>query len=248
MEQPEYEWMYHSEDGHWWFVSRRRLVNRLFERYLPDDSTRLILDVGCGTGANLAMLTDWGCAFGLDINPLALNLTRHRSLTRLTQASGLVLPYPSQNFSLVTCFDVLYHQWMVDDARVLAEFYRVLQPGGWLLLTNPALPALRSIHDEVYYTRRRYTVSDVRQQLAEAGFQVHFCSYIYCLLLPVFATLRLSSRWLPAFSQADRRPLPAWLNRWLIGLQNLELIWLLRGGMLPLGSSLMCLAQKAEEQ
>jgi len=244
MEQPEYEWMCHAEDWHWWFVSRRRLTSVLLERFLAPDSNQLILDVGCGTGANLEFLERWGRPIGLDLSPLALNFARLRQSLRLTRASGLVLPYPDHTFAMVTSFDALYHQWVVDDNRALDEFYRVLQPVGWLLLTNPALPVLRSTHDEIYYTRQRYTASDTRQKLAEAGFNVRVCSYIYFLLLPVFTAVRLISRWLPSANPVDRRPLPAWLNQSLIGAQNLEVMWLRRGKTLPIGSSLICLAQK----
>jgi SAM-dependent methyltransferase len=176
---------------------------------------------------------------------MALNLARRRKLPRLIQASGLVLPYPNNTFTLVTAFDVLYHRWITDDNQALDECYRVLQPGGWLLLTDSALPGLWSVHDEIYCARQRYALNDVRQKLAKAGFELYLCSYTNTLLLPIITVVRLASRWLPSASQQlDRRPLPIWLNRWLIGIQNLEAMWLRRGGTLPVGSSLVCLTQK----
>jgi ubiquinone/menaquinone biosynthesis C-methylase UbiE len=247
MKRPEYEWMYRSEDSHWWFVSRRRLVNALLEPLLSASSNERILDIGCGTGGNLERLARWGNTVGLDLNPVALNLARCRKLPRLTQASGPALPYSNDTFTLVTAFDVLYHRWIPDNNQALDECYRVLKSGGWLLLTNPALPALWSTHDEIFYTRQRYTLSNARQKLIESGFKPCLCSYANALLLPIIFVVRLAARWFKAMDQASRQPPPAWLNHWLIGIGNLEGAWVRRGGTFPLGSSLICLAQKSPE-
>jgi SAM-dependent methyltransferase len=248
MEQSEYEWMYKLEDTHWWFVSRQQLVNTLLEQQLTPGSNGFMLDVGCGTGGNLKLLGRWGNTIGIDLNPVALNYARRRNLPRLAQASGLTLPYPNNVFGLVTAFDVLYHCWITDDCQAIEECYRVLQPGGWLLLTDPALPGLWSTHDEVYYTRERYLLSDIRQKLADAGFEPCLCSYTNMLLLPIFTAIRLVSRCFPSTRKVDQQPLPVWLNQWLINIRHLETRWLRRGSTLPLGSSLICLAQKISDK
>jgi SAM-dependent methyltransferase len=160
-----------------------------------------------------------------------------------------MLPFPDNIFSLVTAFDVLYHRWITDDSHAIGECYRVLRPGGWLLLTDSALPALWSRHDEIYYARQRYSVGNMRHKLCRAGFELHKLSYTNSLLLPVVATVRLLSsrtalaRWFPSDGGADLMPLPGWLNRVLIGILSLEAFWL-RWGTLPIGSSLIGLAQK----
>jgi SAM-dependent methyltransferase len=248
MERAEYEWMYHHEDWHWWFVSRRQLAETLLQQWLTLCENDLILDVGCGTGGNLKFLSQWGKAVGLDLSPLALDFSRRRKFPGLAQGSGLALPYPDHAFALVTAFDVLYHRWIVDDNQAIHECHRVLQPGSWLLLTDSALPDLKSIHDEIYYTRQRYVLSDTRDKLTRAGFQPLACSYTNSLLLPVIAGVRLASRWLPSVGHADEQPLPRWLNQWLINIQKLEAIWLKRGSVLPMGSSIICLAQKSTEK
>jgi SAM-dependent methyltransferase len=248
MERSEYEWTYELEDTHWWFVSRRQLANALLEQQLTPGLNGFILDVGCGTGGNLDFLGRWGVTIGLDLNPLALNYARCRKLPRLAQASGLALPYPNNTFSLVTAFDVLYHCWITDDCQVIEECYRVLQPAGWLLLTDAALPGLWSTHDEIYYARQRYTLDDIRQKLANAGFRLCLCSYTNMLLLPIIIIIRLVSRCWPSTSKIDLQPLPAWLNQWLINIRHLETMWLRQGRTLPLGSSLVCLAQKVPDK
>src|SRR5216683_2024593 len=53
------------EDAHWWFASRRAIVDRIIERLgLPPDAA--ILEPGCGTGGNFPMLARRGRLFAID--------------------------------------------------------------------------------------------------------------------------------------------------------------------------------------
>jgi len=252
VERPEYEKMYELEDSYWWFVGRRRQVQMFIERQMPSGPDGPILDVGCGTGGNLEFLARWRRGVGVDLSPLALDFARRRELPWLVQGSGVALPFPDNRFSLVTAFDVLYHRWITDDSCALCECYRVLRPGGWLLLTDSALPVLWSRHDEIYYARQRYTLGDMRHKLCEAGFKLRKLSYTNTLLLPVAMAVRLLSirsllaRWFPSAGDSDLMPLPGWLNRVLIGVLSLEALWL-RWGTFPVGSSLIGLARKPGE-
>jgi SAM-dependent methyltransferase len=249
VERPEYEKTYELEDSYWWFVGRRRLVQTLLEQPgLPARYAR-ILDVGCGTGGNLEFLTRWGNGVGVDLSPLPLEFARRRHLSCLSQASGLALPYAEGVFDLVTAFDVLYHRWITDDTRALGECFRVLRPGGWLLITDSALPALWSQHDEIYCARQRYTLDNIRSKLHQAGLTLHKLSYTNALLLPVAFVVRsgparrVLARWFPSAGGTDLVPLPGWINRVLTGILSLEALWL-RRGTFPAGSSLIGLAQK----
>jgi SAM-dependent methyltransferase len=243
MEWAEYQKMYELEDSYWWFVGRRHCVAMLIERWMPPELAGPILDVGCGTGGNLAFLSRWGRSTGIDFSPVALDFARRRRLPCLVQASGLALPYPDSTFSLVTVFDVLYHRWVADDSQVVRECQRVLRPGGWLLLAEPALPGLWSRHDEVYYAWQRYTLGEIGRMLGGAGFKLCKLSYTNALLLPLLVAARLVTRWLPSADDLELQPLPRWLNQVLIGVLSLEAVWL-RRGTFPIGSSLLCLAQK----
>jgi len=244
MERDQYEQTYRFEDWHWWFAGRHRLTNALFERWIGGDRDQRILDVGCGTGGNLFFLERWGRVIGLDLKALPLSLARSRQVSGLVQASVVALPFPGESFSLITAFDVLYHRWIEDDRQAIREFYRLIRPGGWLLVTDSALPFLWSPHDELYYARQRYMLPEIQAKLSRAGFQPYVCSYANTLLLPFTMTHRLLKRWFSLSGRSDLRDLPAWLNRLLIAIRDLEVAWIKQGGKFPCGSSLVCLAQK----
>jgi SAM-dependent methyltransferase len=245
MELPEYKRMYQVEDWHWWFVSRRRMASALLEQWLEPGPNDQVLDVGCGTGGNLAALARWGQVRGLDLSPLPLNFARCRALAQLAQASALTLPYPDETFNLVTAFDILYHQWITDDDRAIYEIYRVLKPGGWLLVTDSAMPMLWSTHDEIYYARERYTLHKMRAKLSAVGFLPRRCSYTNFFLLPTAVVVRLMMRRFSLAGEMELQPLPKWLNCILLNIRELEVRWLRRNMTFPAGSSLICLAQKS---
>ncbi len=247
MERPEYERMFQVEDSHWWFVGRRQLALTLLDGWVKFKQRPRILDIGCGTGGNLAYLSRWGQGVGIDLSAVALEHARRRDLHGLAQASSLALPYPDGAFDVVTLFDVLYHRWVVNDDQAIREAYRVLKPGGWLLVTDSALPSLWSTHDEIYYARQRYTLPVIKDKLTQIGFAGGVFSYTNTLLLPLFVAERLLARWFHIAAD-DVQALPGWLNTLLLGLRSLETAWLGRGRGLPLGSSLVCLTQKPGER
>ena len=122
MEVEEYEKMYNLEDSYWWFVGKRRIAQNLIEEFVPLNRRAAVLDVGCGTGATMCFLDHYGRAYGIDISETALCFCQQRALSGLSRASALGLPFADNSFSLITAFDVLYHEEIVDDLMALREF------------------------------------------------------------------------------------------------------------------------------
>ena len=244
MDRREFEIQAQLAGSHWWFSGRRCLVRRLLKSPSGEDRAALVLDVGCGTGTMFGALSALGRPVGLDLSPDALALCRREAPRPLVQATALVLPFADETFSLVTIFDVLYHQWVQDDGAVLRECCRVCQPGGTLLVAEPALEWLRSSHDVVYHTRRRYTPGELRGRVAAAAFRVVKSGYANSLLFPGVFLVRLLRRlWPPAPLSSDLRPVPARLNRLLTAISCLEAAaW--PHASFPLGSSALCLARR----
>src|SRR6476646_6513999 len=82
MQSHHYPILYEVEESHWWYVGRRQIIQSLVEKICASRSTAhlRILDVGCGTGANLKMLAAHGRAEGVDISTQAIEFCRERGL------------------------------------------------------------------------------------------------------------------------------------------------------------------------
>jgi SAM-dependent methyltransferase len=247
MDPSEYRTIYAVEDRHWWYVGMRRITLALLDEVYGRRDDLRILDAGSGTGAAMRYLSRFGQVTGVDISPLALGFCHERGLQRLSQATVTALPFAAERFDLVTSFDVLYHRAVGDYRAALREFYRVLRPGGRVLLRLPVYDWLRGRHDAVIHTERRFTISELSYPLCESGFAVERLSYANTLLFPLALGKRLLEPYLPPGEpgRSDVAPNPPWLNGALSAVLGAESAWLRRRD-LPFGLTVVALAKKEE--
>src|SRR3989449_1495178 len=177
MQHHTYSIMYEVEGKHWWFVGRRRIIAGFVEKICRDIGKLRprILDVGCGTGANLQMLSEFGAAEGVDVSTEALDFCRARGLSKVKQGAAESLPYEDASFDLVTGLDVIEH--LDDDAAGLKEMHRVLRPRGRALLFVPAFMFLWGVQDDISHHRRRYTLESLQRAVRAAGFEIERATY-----------------------------------------------------------------------
>ena len=88
MELEEYEIMFQAEDRHWWYLGMAAITKGMLDRYICRGKNLSILDAGCGTGATLDYLRDYGTPTGIDFSPEAVRFCRGRNLDRVCQASS----------------------------------------------------------------------------------------------------------------------------------------------------------------
>ena len=93
MQPHTYPIMYRVEGSHWWFVGRRRILSSFVSRIVRNlnNPNPRILDVGCGTGANLEMLADFGDAEGVDVSTEALDFCQTRGLRMFGKGTEVFL-------------------------------------------------------------------------------------------------------------------------------------------------------------
>jgi SAM-dependent methyltransferase len=244
LELSEYRRLREEERDYWWHVGRRALLAAMLRRGVAPDASRPGLDIGCGTGANFALLAPYGLFFGTEIVREACAAGGEVPPRPVVLARGEQLPFADGTLGLCTMFDVLEH--VAAEDRLLGEVHRVLRPGGNLLVSVPAYAFLWSAHDVSLHHQRRYTRGMLRDSLRRNGFAPRRITYGMASILAPVALVRWASNLLPARGQPRSTyvPTPAPLNTWLAGLLRLEAAWLMRAD-LPFGTSVLALAEKA---
>jgi ubiquinone/menaquinone biosynthesis C-methylase UbiE len=238
---------YRVEQRHFWWTGLRRFARPLVADALAGRSHPRILDCGCGTGANLVMLGEFGRATGFDVSAAGLSFARKYGQRRLAHASVTHVPFAGASFDLVTAFDVLYSLSEDDEAVALAEIYRVLKPGCSLIVNVAALDVLRGNHALFGAEVRRSTRRRLRTVLTRAGFEVTRLTYSNASIFPLILAVRTGQRVMglasPEEAGTDVVLPPAPINAVLSGLLRLE-ARALRVMDMPIGSSLLCVARK----
>ena len=133
MERKVYEQMAQLDSRHWWFTARRRILDGVIERIVKPPKDARILELGAGTGHNLAMLSRFGAVEASELDPIARELASERLGRPVLEAALPDLSmFPAGSYDLVALLDVLEH--VPDDKGSLASIHTLLRPGGALLL------------------------------------------------------------------------------------------------------------------
>jgi SAM-dependent methyltransferase len=242
MQPDEYRKMAEVEDTMWYYRALHRHVGRSLRAVLPAAGAR-VLDAGCGTGGLLKALhaarPDWTLT-GLDFSPLACELARERAGGEVVQGSVAALPFADGTFDAVVSCDVVCQ--VADPAQALREFHRCLRPGGLVVLTMPAYQWMHSYHDREVGNLRRYSRGEVAALLRGAGFAIRRGTYWNTLLFPLAVLRRKILP--PAAPTSDVGLFPAPVEAGCNALMALEHGWLGAGATLPLGNSVLTVAQK----
>jgi len=238
MELKEYEKMYEFEEKYWWWIGKRDLVNTILGQL--HGSFDKILDAGCGTGFNLNYLKNKGTVIGLDFSKDALKFCRIREHKDLIQADAEILPLKNDAIDIMIALDCLEH---LDDVKCLKEFYRVLKPNGYLIITVPAFMCLWSKHDEALHHKRRYDKLQLINVLQFNGFIIKKISYWnFFLFLPVAALRLIKKSGKNQKIETDVKEMPKIINKILRSILRLE-AYLISRLNLPIGVSMVCVGK-----
>lgn len=214
------------ETSHWWFVGRRNIITGLVREILPPGPGCWIIDVGCGTGANIASLANDYETVGLDLSEDAIALARERfpDVSFLCQDAIPYLRSLESSQACVLANDVIEH--IEDDRGFLASLVDAAAPGTLFLLTVPSDPILWSPHDVSHGHFRRYTMETFASLWEDLPVSVllHSCynSRLYWIVRVIRAvTGFLNSSY--GSADSDLSLPPAWLNDRLTSVFSGEL-------------------------
>ena len=241
MDRKVFDQMAKLDATHWWFTARRRILDGLIERVVKPPQDARILELGAGTGHNLAMLSRFGHVEASELDPIARELASER-LGRPVIEAALpdLMMFPAATYDLIALLDVLEH--VVDDKGSLAAIFGRLKPGAALLLTVPANPWMWSAHDAAHHHHRRYRKREIAALARAAGYDIELLSPFHSLLFPPLAAVRLIGRLRGDESSDDAMP-GALVNKTLEAVFGLEHALIGRVPM-PFGVSLVAVLRR----
>ncbi len=135
-----------------WFLNTDIWLNHVLNRALNDLETLIpgnhtphyptVLDIGCGRGNSFSLLDSRFspksiCGIEIDASLLQNAAARGRQChaeVNVTMGNAENMPYPDNSFDMLFCHQSLHH--IINHQRAMQEFYRVLKPGGVLLMAE----------------------------------------------------------------------------------------------------------------
>jgi SAM-dependent methyltransferase len=220
MEAQVYQRMAELDASHWWFVARRQILDSIIRRIVRPPRGAQILEIGCGTGHNLEMLSQFGRVSATELDTEARALATKR-LGRAVQAAALpdLSAYSESAFDLIALLDVLEH--VADDRSALDAIWTRLKPGGKLILTVPANPWMWSAHDTAHHHHRRYRRAQLGRLATDCDYQIELLGPFNTILFPLIAAARVASKVMGRDGADDSMP-PTALNKLLRSLFAVE--------------------------
>ena len=246
MQTHTYAIMNRVEDSHWWFVGRRAILESFLETIVQSPNAKTqslkILDVGCGTGANLEMLANFGEAEGVDVSDDALEFCSAKGL-KAHKGLAEKLPFADESFDVATALDVVEH--LDDDIAGLREMHRILKKGGKTLIFVPAFMWLWGVQDDVSNHRIRYTKKQIVERLEKAGFEIERATYANWTFFAPILGGRTLMKITGIKPESENNVNVSALNGIFGKIFSAEKHWLKRRDF-PFGVSIVVVAKKAE--
>ena len=210
MERIVYQQMAELDERHWWYRARRDILAELIRREARLPANAQILEIGCGTGHNLGMLSGFGHVDGLELDDEARALSEKR-LGRAVMSAPLpeLAGVPDRHYDLIGAFDVIEH--IDDDHAALSSIATKLKPGGRFMMTVPAHQWMWTAHDVVNHHKRRYSKRALRSLIEGSPLKLDRLGYFNSLLFPLAVAERTVSK-LRGKDDADVKLPPAPLN------------------------------------
>jgi len=249
METQEYQTLFDTEESHWWFRTLRMVLLDMCPKLGLGPSSK-ILDAGCGTGKNIAILRQEVSenTYGFDLSSVAAKYWPSRKLNKICRASVNSIPFADETFDAVFCVDVLECNG-VDEKQAYNELVRVVRKGGHIILVVPAYNWLSSLEHNlaVHASSRRYSRKTVRRLVENSQGHIIRSTHLFMSLFGPIACFRLWKRLTRSFKEdnprSELKQMPRAINELLVSILKLE-GRLISVTNMPFGSSIIAVIKK----
>lgn len=179
-------WKENNFDTLWDFPYKWPAINK----FIPKHQKITILDYGCGPGTLISAMKEINPTahyIGMDVSDQAIKEARKKHLYDkfYVVADGQKLPLQDSSVDFILAADVIEHVY--DTKLIFQEFYRILKPGGKILMTTPyhgliknlviSLFAFEKIFDPLKNHIRFYTKKSLFKVFNLYNFKIDVCGY-----------------------------------------------------------------------
>jgi SAM-dependent methyltransferase len=246
MDGEAYKEMIELQEKHWWFVARRDVIQSFMKLQMNESSTSKVLEIGCGVGGNVGLLSQSRNYLGIDMHRPAIDYCSEKFPQfnfQCTRVEDIPQEFSSNKFDSIYILDVLEH--IDDQLAILKSTQNYLTQNGRILLTVPAFEFLWSPHDDFVHHVRRYTKNGLKKTLEEAGYKIERISYFNSILFPLALIQRLGMRLMKKKLSTHLSTPPTVVN-WLFAVIFAQEAWILKHTNLPIGLSIMAVVSKKQ--
>ena len=229
-----------ATESSWWYRVRSEII---IKKLKMRGFSGTLWDVGSGTGVVTAALAAAGIpAIAIEPSAGGTAIATQREVVSV-QGTLQSLNLPDSCLAGVGAFDVLEH--VTNRHDFLQEIVRVLVPGGYLIVTVPALQLLWSHADIEARHYLRYSRRTLRDELETCGFKVQSLSYFFALIVPPLLLIRAFPYRL-GLRVRDSNNSALRANGGILSkiAGRIEVAW---AGRVPFGSSLLAVARKPSQ-
>lgn len=228
MQDQDYLWELNEDD--FWHKNKDRVLLKLIKK-------GTVLDVGAGTGSFSIKLNKMGFDVTyIDTSKKYFEIAKQRAGgSKIKFICGDFLKYHFKNkFDNIVISGFIEH--IEDDVNLLDGIYKLLNPGGRVILLTSAYPSLYSNFDKSVGHYRRYTKKELKSKVESVGFKIKFHRYWDVLGIPVLIVTKLTGKVPVTIIKLNNKFLNFLLDKWFFIVEN-RCCW-------PVGLDLILMAER----